>query len=372
MKKAAILLTLLIVVSLAVLLSFLQRQRESARCESAETEIAEIECRLEALRKELRIPGLSAAVAKDGAVIWSRGFGFADRERGIRADAGSIYQLASVTKPYAAAVVLQLVEEGRLDLDAPVSAFGIEMDGGDAVRVRHLLSHTAGPPPGSHYRYDGRAFAELGRVIASVTGKPFEVELTERIIRPLELGQTAPNPHDAGGALANAGLERAPIERKLVKEYARAWGRTLWPSGLFGPMREIAPPTSFHAAAGLVASAPDVARFSTALDSGELLGEEMHDLSMRPVVTPSGEVLPYAHGWFVQEHEGLTLVWHHGHWFGSSSLLVRIPERQLTFVVLANSDGLSRWRGLGDHGDLSRSAAARSFLGTFVSALAAQ
>jgi CubicO group peptidase (beta-lactamase class C family) len=288
MKNTAILLTLLIVASSAVLVCFL-RQREQASCESAGTGIAELECRLEALREELRIPGMSAAVAKDGAVIWTRGFGFAHRERGIRADAGSIYQLASVTKPYAATVVLQLVEEGLLDLDAPVAAFGIDMDGGDAVRVRHLLSHTAGPPPGSHYRYDGRAFAELGRVIESVTGNPFELELTERIIHPLQLGQTAPNPHDERGALAIAGLERAPIERNLVKEYARAWGRSLWPSGLFGPMREIAPPTSFHAAAGLVASAPDVARFAIALDSGELLGGEMRDLSMRPVVPPSQE-----------------------------------------------------------------------------------
>jgi CubicO group peptidase (beta-lactamase class C family) len=116
---------------------------------------------------------MSAAVAKDGAVIWSRGFGFAHRERGIRADAGSIYQLASVTKPYASAVVLQLVEEGLLDLDAPVAAFGIDIDGGDAVRVRHLLSHTAGLPPGSHYHYDGWAFGELGRVIRTLTAGSF-------------------------------------------------------------------------------------------------------------------------------------------------------------------------------------------------------
>ncbi len=328
--------------------------------------LEEFEAELEALRQRPRVPGMSAAIAQDGRVVWAQGFGWADRERGVPADPESIYHLASLTKPFAATVLLQLVDEGRLDLDAPVSDFGIQMESSATVRVWHLLSHTSSAPPGTRYRYDGYAFGELGKVIEGVTGRSFAVELTDRIIRPLQLRHTAPNPHDARRALAASALDPAPIERKLVREYAPAWGRSLWPSGLFGPIRPMDYPTAFHTSAGLVASAPDVARVSIALDEGRLLSDSLRGRAMTPVVTPAGDTLPYGLGWFVQEHRGVTLAWHYGQWFSSSSLIVKVPERRLTFVLLANSDGLSRLRRLGDHGNLLRSPAATLFLNAFV------
>jgi CubicO group peptidase (beta-lactamase class C family) len=331
------------------------------------TTAAEFEQQMEALRARLNIPGMSAAVARDGAIIWAAGLGYADRERGVRADTNSVYQLASLTKPYAATVVLQLVEQGLLDLDTPIHEFGVETDGADTVRLWHVLSHTASSaPPGTGYRYDAHLYGELGTVIASVTGRPFAVELAERVIRPLDLRHTGPNPHDARGALTRSGLDASAIEDNLVTGYARAWGRRLWPTGLFGPMRTMAHPTSFHTSAGLVASAPDVARFSMALYDGRLLSSELQARAWSPVVTPAGDTLAHGLGWFVQEHEGVRLVWYYGHWFGSSALIVKVPGRRLTFVVLANSDGLSRWRSLGDHADVLRSPAARLFLDTFV------
>jgi CubicO group peptidase (beta-lactamase class C family) len=327
--------------------------------------LADFEQELEDLRERLRIPGMSAAIARNGEVVWVQGFGWADRERGVPAEPASIYHVASLTKPFASTVLLQLVEEGRLDLDAPASAFGIAMEGVDAIQVWHLLSHTSSTPPGSRYRYDGYAFGELEKVIEEVTGRSFAAELTDRILRPLDLRHTAPNPQDTSD-FAASGLDRAAIEGGMVRGYAPAWGRRVWPSGLFGPIRPMDHPTSFHPSAGLVASAPDVAQFSIALEEGKLLSDSLRMQAMNPVVTAAGDTLPYGLGWFVQEHDGVTLVWHYGHWFSSSSLLVKVPERRLTFVLLANSDGLSRWRRLGDHGDLLRSPAARLFLDAFV------
>lgn len=339
---------------------------EPAQVESRRVMLPEFERELEGLREELRIPGMSAAVARDGEVVWARGFGWADLERRVPAEAGSIYQLASLTKPFTATVLLQLADEGRLDLDARASEFGLELEEADEVRISHILSHTVSTPPGTRYRYDGYAFGELGKVIEQVTGRPFAVELTERIIRPLGLRSTAPNPHDEKGALTTSGLDQAYVEQHLVTGYAFAWGRSIWPLGLFGPMRPIGHPTSFHTSAGLVASAPDVARFSIALDEGELLSRSSRDRAMRPWITPAGDTLPYGLGWFVQDYRGTKLVWHYGHWFGSSALIIKAPEERLTFALLANSDGLSRRRGLGDHGDLTKSPAARLFLRTFL------
>jgi CubicO group peptidase (beta-lactamase class C family) len=306
--REMILSALMLALSITVVGSGCDRQ-SSPGSRSEVQVLADLERDLEDLRSRLRIPGMSAAIAKDGQIIWARGFGRADRERGVAAKPDSVVHLASLTKPYASTVILQLVEEGLLGLDDPVSKFGVEMVNADSVRVWHLLSHTSSGEPGTRYEYDGGAFAELGQVIETATGRSFAAELTDRIIRPLQLRHTAPNPEEEA-AFAHSGLDRERIERRLMSGYARAWGRRIWPTGLFGPLRPIEHPTSFHAAAGLVASAVDVARFSIALDQGRLLGDAMRERAMRPVVTPSGETVPYGLGWFVQEHEGEMLVWH--------------------------------------------------------------
>ena len=123
--------------------------------------LSDLERELEALRVRLRIPGMSVAVAEGERIVWTRGFGVANRERGTAAGPNTIHHLASLTKPYASTVVLQLVDEHRLDLDAPVSRFGIAIERSRPVTVGHLLSHTSGEPPGTSYRYDGNAFGAL-------------------------------------------------------------------------------------------------------------------------------------------------------------------------------------------------------------------
>jgi CubicO group peptidase (beta-lactamase class C family) len=334
---------------------------------------------LESLRVRLRIPGMSAAIADANGVVWSRGFGDADIERSIRAQPDTIYHLASLTKPFAATVTLQLVDEGRLNLDAPVSDFGIVIPRTTPVRVWHLMSHTSDEPPGSTYRYDGDTFGKLDTVIEHVTGRSFGAEVADRIIRPLALAHTAPNPRDPVRTSSlwirmppasaeqlqrgrrmfdDAHIDRATIEPTLATGYARAWGQWFWPSGLFGPLRPMGHGTSLFTGGGLVSSAPDVARFSMALDDGRLVTPATLQRAWTAIVTPEGRTLPYGLGWFVQRHEGRTLVWHYGHSFETSTLIVKIPERRMTFVVLANADGLSRWRSLGKGNVLTSSAAA--------------
>ena len=341
-----------------------------------------LEQELESLRGRLRIPGMSAAVAENDRIIWARGFGMANRERSVAAGPDTIYHLASLTKPFGSTIVLQLVEEGRVSLDDPVSRFDITVESQAPVKVWHLLSHTSGDPPGAAYRYDGNAFGALTQVVEHSTGQPFAKELTNRIIRPISLSRTAPNPGDPRGfwsviaslsvnaddiergraAFAASGIEREPIEASLAQGYARSWGRWLWPTGLLGPMRPMPHGFTLSTTAGLVASAPDVARFSIALDAGRLLSDASRARAWTPPIGRDGRPLPYALGWFVQDVKGQEVVWHYGHALESSSLLVKIPQRRLTFVVLANSDGLSRWRALGDKADVTASPAASLFL----------
>jgi CubicO group peptidase (beta-lactamase class C family) len=231
------------------------------------------------------------------------------------------------------------------------------------VRVWHLLSHTSTDSPGTVFRYDGVPFGHLTKIVEKVTGRPFTAELTDRIIRRLGLKHTAPNPRRVDAAPADdpghrtfdiSGLDRTSIEGALVTGYGRSGvTRSL------GPMSHL---TYLFASAGLVASAPDVARFSIALDRGDLLKESTRTRAFTRVTGPTGETFPYGLGWFIQTHRELKVVWHFGQAYESSSLLVKIPERGLTFVALANSDGLSRGRRLGDHADLLRSPVATLFL----------
>ena len=155
--------------------------------------IARFETLLESLRQELKIPAYSAAIVKDQKVIWAKGFGYADIENKIPATEHTAYHLASLTKTFASTILMQLVQEGKIKLDDPVSKYGITLESDGVIRVRHLLSHTSEGNPGEQYRYNGNRFAELDKVVERATGKSFAELLITNILDPLGMDETAPN-----------------------------------------------------------------------------------------------------------------------------------------------------------------------------------
>lgn len=322
-----------------------------------EEPVVKMERQLEDLRRDLKIPGISVAIAKEDSILWSKGFGWADKEFQIPTTENSLFHLASLTKPYATTIILQLVQEGKLNLDSPVSEFGIELDNNRVITVRDLLSHTSSRDPGTVFKYDGRRFGQLEKVIEVVTGNSFATELRNRILDPLTLKQTVPNPLDSN-SFRDSGANFSLVERYLVTEYARKWGRVIWPSGLFGPLKPIDYPDYFGTAAGLVATASDVVRFSAALDKGILLDNSMYKLSLTPMESSTGEIIPFGLGWFLETYNGHLIAWQYGHWFGSSSLIIKVPDQKLTLVILANSDGLSRGTRIGDKATIQASPVA--------------
>jgi CubicO group peptidase (beta-lactamase class C family) len=244
-------------------------------------------------------------------------------------------------------VLLQLVQEGHLDLDAPVSQFGIAMTRNTPVKVWHLLSHTSGDPPGTRYRYDGNAFGRLTQVIERASGQSFARELANRIIRPLGLTHTAPNPGDPHGfrslfasvdvasediararsEFAASGMDRRQIESSLAQGYARSWGRRLWPTGLFGPMQPMPHGFTLSATAGWQHRVSDVrgSRWRWTRAPSERCGASPR---VDAALGFRRSAAPLCAGWFVQEHRGYHIVWHYGHGLESSSLIVKIPDRE--------------------------------------------
>ncbi|HET6669818.1 MAG TPA: serine hydrolase domain-containing protein, partial [Pyrinomonadaceae bacterium] len=135
--------------------------------------IARLEVLLENLRQELKIPGYSAAIVKDQKVIWAKGFGYADLENKVPATEHTPYHLASLTKTFGSTILMQLVQEGKVKLDDPVSKYGITLESEGVIRVRHLFSHTSEGVPGEQYRYNGNRYAELDKVVQRASGKSF-------------------------------------------------------------------------------------------------------------------------------------------------------------------------------------------------------
>jgi len=313
------------------------------------------EAALDSLRVALRVPAFGVAIVEDEQIVWSRGLGYADLEEGEIATGNTSFHLASLTKTFASTILMQLVEQGLIDLDDPVADYGIDLSSSGVIRVRHLLNHTSEGEPGSHYRYDGSRFGQLDRVIEHATGRSFADLLNEQILRPLDLHHTAPNVRQPA-AFAVTGLDLADFKRNMAKPYELEEGEVL-PSEY---------PSYFGVSAGLIASARDMARYSIAIDQGEFLQPTTWDSVFTPAVSNDGETLPYGLGWFVFWHQGVKFEWHYGWWNANSSLIVRVPQQRLTFVVLANTSRLSAAYGLGGDANLMRSRVAKLFIDSFV------
>ncbi len=318
------------------------------------TSIAQFEQHLENLRSSSHIPAITAVITQGQRVVWTKALGIADLATQRVAADTTIYHLASLTKTFASTVVLQLVEEGKVSLDESVSLYGINIaTSAGVIRVRHLLSHTSEGTPGTSFSYNGDRFGLLDSVIARGAGKPFASALQERVVGRISLHRTAPNPQSPFFDVA--GLNRDAYAANMARGYTHG-GNGYSPTPY---------PTYFGSAAGLTASALDVAAFSMALDRDALLRPETKALAFAPAVTPRGDTLPHALGWFSTRYKGVRVVWHYGLWTAISSLIIKVPERSLTFVVLGNSDALSQAYRLGA-GDLNSSPWAREFLETFV------
>jgi CubicO group peptidase (beta-lactamase class C family) len=320
---------------------------------------------LETLRQELNIPGWSAAILQDQELLWAQGFGYADIEQSIPATADTPYHLASVTKPIATTLLMQLVEEGALALDDPVADYGVDFMGPD-VTVRHLLTHTSKGIPGAEHDYDGSRFSYLANVIEAATGDPFGHLLYERVIIPLNMTHTAANPswQEAGieGFLAALGA------RDLYRQIPGVYQEMARPYQFDGNYNNVpgSYPLDFSPAAGLISSVTDVARFDIALDQNALVRPETRAQMFTPARSNQGEPLIYGLGWYTQEFQDTPLIWHSGGWTPSASaLLVKAPEHDLTFILLANSYNLTRPYQLGA-GDVLYSTPALAFYKHFV------
>lgn len=337
------------------------------------SDFSAFESRLNTVRQILKIPGMSAAVVQDQELIWASGFGYADVENLIAAGPDTPYGLASVTKPVAAVLIMQLVEQGLINLDDPVSQYGVDA-GNDQVTIRHLLTHTSEGNIGTTHNYNGSRYALLGGVIEEASGMSFAELLNEKLLLPLEMKSTALNPINFWGGLGTKPVEDFNLMLGLgagFKQYPVVYNRLARPYQFDKEYNII--PGMYHLyhnpAAGMISSAEDLARFDIALDQGKLLDKTTQDQMLSPAYSTyrNRQEMMYGLGWYVQEFEGMRLLWHTGCWPPSTSALyLKVPEKNLSFIVLANTDNLTvPFYGIGN-GDISQSTLALTFFRYFI------
>src|SRR4029077_499987 len=323
-------------------------------------ELRRFDATLDSLRQQLDIPGLSAAIVYDDSVIWSRGYGFADVERKIRATPHTPYEIASVSKPFAAVVLLRLAGAGKVSLDDPMSKWSSDYKT-DSVHVRHVLSHTSEGVPGTAYNYNGNLYANLFDVVVKGSARRYREILSNDILVPLGMTETAPG-NDLKPGQAN-------MEALLGKDVATRYGMVALRDALAYDVDSLGhvarapePDSGLSPASGIISTVLDLAKFDAAIDHRLLLSDSMTPVMWTNARPPDGHAFPYALGWFVQEYRGERLIWHNGNLIGRySALYLKRPGARLTLLLLANSDALSMPFKLA-LGDVTQSAFACAFL----------
>jgi CubicO group peptidase (beta-lactamase class C family) len=313
---------------------------------------------LEPLRRQAGIPGLSVAITSDGGIIWEGGLGFADMEARVAAAPHTPYPVASITKTATSTLLMQCVEQGRLSLDAPMRNYTTLVPDANAT-VRQVLAMASDAPAGSAYRYDGDRFVTLTPVVEACTGVSYRVALARHILDRLGMADSVPG-HDLEAVTdaASAAFDLATLTRyravltRIAKPYAVRNGR---------PTPSDYPPKGANASAGLVSTVRDLARYDAAIDDHVLLSSSTQLIAWTPFRLVSGREAPYALGWFVQSTVAGRAVWHYGQWPTFSSLILKLPDRGVTLILLANSDGLSSRFPLAS-GDVTVSPFARAFI----------
>lgn len=288
------------------------------------------------LRNTLHIPGLSAAILENQKVLWMRGFGYADLENKVPATPDTLYSIASVTRTFGSTLLMQLVEKGQVALDEPIARYPASRYApamtDERVQIRHILSHTSGGTPGDEFSYNGNVYDAITSVIEKKHGASFADVITRQILDPLQMTQSVPG-HDV-------------IEKpELARRYAPALARFAKPYAFYGSGETVIatyPDRDIGASAGLLSTVRDLAKYDVAIDRHVLLQPKTQELAWTPFLSNAGKRLPYGLGWFVEEYRGERLVWHSGNWgSGFSALYVKLPARNLSMILLANSEALS-------------------------------
>lgn len=304
--------------------------------------IAEI---AEEVRQELSAPGMSLALALGDSLVWSAGLGLSDVENAVPAKGNTVYRIASLSKTFGTTAVLQLVDQGLVELDDPISDYVPSFP--HRVSLRQIMTHTSGIrhyrqgegaemerfesledairifkddplqfEPGTDTLYSSYAFNLLAGVVESATGLELEEYMRRSIFEPAGLSAT--------------GLEYA---ERIVPNRSRGYvgrGTGLRNVGYVDLSIK-------WIGGGMISSAEDLIRYHSALSRNELVSADGWALMNSRQALEDGSPTEYTLGWELSENEaGQEYVGKYGAGAGVSCYLIRVPEEGFALAVLVN------------------------------------
>ncbi|HEX2122100.1 MAG TPA: serine hydrolase domain-containing protein [Thermoanaerobaculia bacterium] len=279
------------------------------------------------------VPGASVLVIDDGRVVVRKAYGLADVKAKRPAMPATNYRLASITKQFTAAAILEL----NLNLDDDIRKWlpSLPVQG---VTVRHLLTHTSGLidyedvipegttaqlrdadvlrllelqdrtyfTPGTSYRYSNSGYALLALIVEKASGQSFATFLRGRIFRPLRMHNTV----------------------------AFEDGVSSVPNRAYGTPRDQSLTSAVLGDGGIYSSVDDLAKWDAALY------DPKYEIAFAPRTKTDDPSVEYGFGWRISRHRGERMVWHSGETSGFRNVLIRFPARKLTVILLTNrADG---------------------------------
>jgi len=284
---------------------------------------------IDALRQELGIPGLSGVIVQDRNIIWKRGFGHADVSASIAATPDTPYPIINLTETVGSALLLQqCVDYGTAELSDRVIRWIDFPD--QSQTLAQVLAHLSAT---STYNYDPTRFGLLSGAAEECTKQPYPRLLANKVLDYLAMTDSVP------GREAVEAPRSALFTQSALDNYRRVLGRVAVPYRV-GSNKSVSrsdySAPGLSASTGLISTALDLVKFDSALNDRDILAADTLEAAWS-----QGNARPTGLGWFVQGSGQDKLVWHFGVAKDAySSLIVKVPGRKLTFILLANSDGL--------------------------------
>jgi len=323
----------------------------------------ELETMIERERAQKGLEAVSIALVDGDDVVWARGFG--EQSEGVPATAETVYRVGSVSKMFTDVAVMQLVEQGAIDIDASVQTYVPEFnptnDTGTPITLRQLMSHRSGiirEPPAGHYfddtgtdlaatvasmagtpqiylptartKYSNAGIAVVGYALEKTQGEPFADYVKRSVLEPLGMTQSAFSPEPA-------------IVANLADAYMWGFDRPLFPAPTFE--------LGMAPAGSMYSTVLDLSRFMSAAfrggegESGTLLTPETLEAMWEPQFAEPGATAGYGFGFAVDERFGQRRLGHGGAIYGFSTELAFLPEAGLGVAIVSAVDGTNSVMG---------------------------
>lgn len=318
----------------------------------------QIEAAVSKFMSSTHVPGLSVAVVENGEYEWAGGFGFADLENNAPASEYTLFRLASISKSLTAVGAMELVERGKLDLDAPIQKYcpAFPQKSG-TITTREVMGHLGGirhyksdsqedaevgntrhfdnpiqagvdffknddlvAAPGSHFHYSTQGYTLVGCAIEGAAGTKYTEFMQQNVFGPAGMQHTRAD-------------DRFAIIPYRTRYYQKTKDGSVENADFLDSSYKIP-------GGGWLSSAEDMARFEVAILQDKLIKRSTRDLMWTPLKPSDGSKDDYGLGWGKSDESGLVAVGHNGGQQGTSTAFLIAPDQRAGVVVLTNMEGI--------------------------------